>query len=148
MPVNFRPLDQIVSASVAQRRFQLNLALLFAAVALGLAALGIYGVVSYSVMQRRNEFGVRMALGATTYRLQALVIRQELVPVAAGVSAGLVGSIIAGRMLTSLLFGIKPNDLTTLSVVAGILFVVGGIACVLPVLQAGSCDPSTALRHD
>jgi ABC-type antimicrobial peptide transport system permease subunit len=99
-------------------------------------------------MQRQNEFGLRMALGATTYGLQALVIRQELAPVAAGVSVGLVGSTIVGRMLTSLLFGIKANDLTTLSAVAGILFVVGGIACLLPVLQAGSCDPSTTLRHD
>jgi predicted permease len=148
MPVNFRTLDEIVSASVAQRRFQLNLVLLFAAVALGLAALGIYGVVSYSVVQRRNEFGVRMALGATTYRLQALVVRQGLAPVAAGVSAGLAGSIVGGRLLTSLLYGITPNDLTTLSAVAGLLLVVAGIACWLPALQAASSDPSKALRHD
>jgi len=149
MPVpQFRSMDEIVSASVAQRRFQLTLVLLFAAIALGLASLGIYGVVSYSVAQRRGELGIRMALGATGPDLRALVLRQGLAPVVIGLAAGLAGALALGRVLSGLLFGISSTDPLTVAVVAAVLLAVGAAACYLPALRATRSDPLVALRYE
>ena len=144
----FRSMDEIVSASVAQRRFQLTLVLLFAAIALGLASLGIYGVVSYSVAQRRGEMGIRMALGATGSDLRRLVLRQGLAPVVIGLAAGLAGALAAGRVLSGLLFGVSSTDPLTMSVVAAVLLAVGAAACYVPALRATRSDPLVALRYE
>jgi putative ABC transport system permease protein len=149
MPVpQFRSMDEIVSASVAQRRFQLTLVLLFAGIALGLASLGIYGVVSYSVAQRRNELGIRMALGATGSDLRTLVLRQGLAPVVIGLATGLAGALALGRVLSGLLFGVSSTDPLTMSVVAAVLLMVAAAACYVPALRAIRSDPLVALRYE
>jgi predicted permease len=144
----FQTMDEIVSASVAQRRFQLTLVLLFGAMALVLASLGIYGVVSYSVAQRRNEMGIRLALGATGSDLRGLVLRQGLAPVVIGLAAGLVSAIAAGRVLGGLLFGVSAADPLTMSVVAAVLLAVAVAACYVPALRAMRSDPLAALRYE
>ena len=144
----FRSMTDIVSASVAPRRFQLTLVLLFAGIALALASLGIYGVVSYSVAQRRGEMGIRMALGATGGDLRTLVVRQGLAPVVAGLAAGLVCAIAVGRILSGLLFNVSAADPLTMSIVAGVLLAVAASACYVPALRATRSDPLVALRYE
>jgi predicted permease len=149
LPVGqFRALDEIVSASLAQRRFQLNLVLLFAAIGLALASLGIYGVVSYSVAQRLGEMGIRMALGATGSDLRSLVLRQGLEPVFAGIAFGLAGSVGAGRLLSGLLFGVNATDPPTLAFVTAVLLSIAAAACYLPALRATRSDALPALHSD
>jgi len=142
----FRTLDQVVADSVAVRRFQLALILLFGGLALCLAALGIYGVVSHTVAQRRNEMGIRMALGATGSDLKALVIRQGLAPVVFGLVAGLAGAVASGRLLNSLLFEVAASDSATFGVVAMLMLSVAVAACYIPAARATRSDPLTALR--
>jgi predicted permease len=144
----FRSMEEIVSASVAQRRFQLTLVLLFAAIALGLASLGIYGVVSYSVAQRRGELGIRMALGATGSDLRGLVLRQGLAPVVIGLAAGLAGALALGRVLSGLLFGVSSTDALTMGAVSAVLLIVAAAACYVPALRATRSDPLVALRYE
>ena len=149
MPLpQFRTMQQLVSQSVAQRRFQLSLVLLFAAVALLLASIGIYGVVSYSVTQRRNEMGIRMALGATGSDIRRLVVGQGLVPVLAGLAAGLLGALALGRIVSGLLFGVAATDPTTLACVTAVLLGVAAAACYIPALRATRLDPLIALRYE
>ena len=141
-------MQQIVAASVAQRRFQLTLVILFAGIGLVLASLGIYGVVSYSVEQRRGEMGIRMALGATGLGLRALVLRQGLAPVVMGLAAGVAGAIAMGRILQGLLFGVQVTDPLTLAAVAAILLAVAAAACYLPARRVTRGDPLAALRYE
>lgn len=149
MPVPaFRTMRQIVSASVAQRQFQLTLVLLFAAIGLVLASLGIYGVVAYSVEQRRGEMGIRMALGATASGLRAMVLRQGLMPVATGLALGIAGSIALGRILEGLLFGVSASDPLTIARVAAVLLTVGAAACYVPAARVTRADPLNALRYE
>jgi len=149
LPVpRFQTMQQIVSAAVAQRRFQLTLVLVFAGVALVLASLGIYGVVSYSVAQRRGEMGIRMALGATAAGLQLMVIRQGLAPVLAGLAGGIAGALAVGRILRGLLFEVTPADPLTLASVAVVLLGVAAIACYIPAFRVTRADPLAALRYE
>ncbi|HYW47231.1 MAG TPA: ABC transporter permease [Bryobacteraceae bacterium] len=141
-----RTMETMVAASVAQRRFQMDLVLLFAGAAMLLAGLGIYGVVSYSVTQRTNEMGIRMALGARPGNIQRLVLRQGMVPVAIGLAAGAAASIALGRLLGSLLFGITASDPVTIAGVVALLGAVAAAASYIPALRATHVDPSTALR--
>jgi ABC-type antimicrobial peptide transport system permease subunit len=122
--------------------------LLFAAIALCLASLGIYGVVSHTVAQRRNEMGIRMALGATGDDLKALVMRQGLAPVMFGLAVGLSGAVAAGRLLNSLLFGVTATDPVTLGAVAALLSSVAAAACYIPAARATRTDPLTVLRYE
>jgi putative ABC transport system permease protein len=144
----FRTMDEIVSSSVAQRRFQMQLVLLFAAAALLLASLGIYGVVSYSVTQRTSELGIRLALGAPRASILGLVVRQSLTPVGLGLVAGLATSIALGRLLTNLLFGVGATDPVTMSGVILVLGAVALVACYIPACRAMRVDPLAALRHE
>jgi putative ABC transport system permease protein len=149
LPVpKFRTMQEIVSASVAQRRFQLNMVMAFAAIGLILASLGIYGVVSYSVEQRRGEMGIRMALGATASTLRGMVVRQGLAPVGIGLAAGLAAALALGRVLAGLLFGVSFADPLTLAGVAIALIAVAALACYVPALRATRVDPVNALRYE
>ncbi len=144
----FRTMEEIVAESVAQRRFQMSLVLLFAAAALLLASLGIYGVVSYSVVQRTNEMGIRIALGAQPGNIRRMVLGQSLLPVCAGLVAGVMASMALGRILGSLLFGVNAWDPATISSVASLLIAVAAIATLPPVRRATRVDPASALRYE
>jgi putative ABC transport system permease protein len=141
-----RPMDQVVSKSLGVRRFQMSLALLFAACALFLAALGIYGVLSYSVEQRRGELGIRMALGAQTGDLRRLVIRQGMTPVAVGLGCGLISALLLGRFVRSLLFGLSAQDPLTIVLVALVVVAAAGLACYIPAARMTRLEPFAALR--
>jgi putative ABC transport system permease protein len=149
MPVPaFRTMDEIVAESVAQRRFQMTLVLLFGLTALLLASLGIYGVVSYSVAQRTNEMGIRLALGASSSGIRTLVLRQSLPPVVLGLGAGVVASLALSRVLSSLLFGIGLSDPATIVGAIALLSAVSIIAAYIPARRATRVDPITALRYE
>ena len=141
-----RTMQEVLAESLAQRRFQMLLILAFAGTALLLAALGIYGVVSYSVTRRRSEMGVRMALGAAAPDLCAMVIRQAMIPVAIGLLAGLATALAIGRVLASLLFEIGPRDPVIMTAVTGLLLAVALVASFVPARRAASASPLEALR--
>jgi putative ABC transport system permease protein len=149
LPVStFRTMEEIVSDSVAQRRFQMDLILLFAIIATLLASLGIYGVISYSVAQRTGEVGIRMALGAQAGNILGLILGNALLPVAIGLAAGVTASLALGRLLTSLLFGVAAEDLMTIAAVVAVLGIVAVIASYIPAHRATRIDPLTALRYE
>jgi putative ABC transport system permease protein len=137
-----------VSGSVSQRRFQLTIIVMFAVVGLVLASVGIYGVVAYSVAQRTNEVGIRMALGAKAGTIRRLVVRQGLLPLVPGLVAGILGSIGTERFVTALLYGITPRDPLTMAAVVLLLMLVGVVASYLPARRATRIDPVTALRYE
>ena len=143
-----RTMDDVVMASVAPRQFQMRLVLLFGLVALMLASLGIYGVVSYSVAQRTSEMGLRMALGAAPQNIGKVVLRQAMLPVLIGLAAGLAVAAGMGRLLRAMLFGVTPMDPVTLGSVAVILLTVGLVASYLPARRAMRVDPMVALRYE
>jgi putative ABC transport system permease protein len=143
-----RALEDYLGESVAQRRFSMTLLGVFSAVALVLAALGIYGVLAYSVAQRTREIGVRMALGARESTVATMVVRESLGVVGIGLAIGIVGALALTRVLASLLFDISPTDpLTFVAVTLG-LGAVAVAASYLPARRASSVDPIVALRSD
>jgi predicted permease len=144
----FRTLSDIVDHAVSPRRFVVLLLGSFAALALVLAALGIYGVVSYSVSQRTQEIGIRMALGASAGHVQMGVVRQTLVLAIAGSVLGIAGSIAVSRLIASLLFGVQPGDVVTFAAMIGTLTFVAALAGYLPARRASRIDPMCALRAD
>jgi predicted permease len=141
-------LEEAMSDSVAQRRFQMTLVVLFAAAALALAGFGIYGVVSYSVARRRTEMGIRMALGAGTADLQRMVLWQGIRPVVAGLAVGIAAALAAGRILSSLLFQVSARDPLTIGGVALVLLAVSVVAALVPARRATRVDPTKALRFE
>ncbi|HEU5238335.1 MAG TPA: ABC transporter permease [Pyrinomonadaceae bacterium] len=145
---NVRSLDQLVGHSIAPQRFILSLLLLFAAIGLLLAAVGIYGVMAFTVSQRTHEIGLRIALGARAGDVLKLVIRQAMQLVLLGVVLGLFASVALTRIMKSLLFGVTATDPMTLAAVAALLTVVGLFACYLPARRATKVDPLVALRYE
>ena len=145
---NVRTMEQMLSQSVAARRFSMILLAIFAALALILAAVGIYGVISYSVAQRTREVGIRIALGAQTRDVLKLVVRDGLRLVMIGVAAGLAGALTLSRLMTTLLFAVAPTDLFTYATVALGLFGVALLACYIPARRATKVDPLVALRYE
>jgi ABC-type antimicrobial peptide transport system permease subunit len=143
-----RALGSVVADSVANRRFEMYLLLLFAASALFLAGLGIYGVVTYSVVQRNREIGLRMALGAQRATVYRLVLRDGMLPVAVGAVAGLVLAMGSARMVSSLLFEVSPYDPALTAGAICVLLAVGTVACLLPARRAASVDPMQTLRTE
>ncbi len=141
-------MDDVVMESVAPRQFQMRLVLLFGIVALLLAGLGVYGVVSYAVAQRTNELGLRMALGAAPRTVAGGVLRQAMLPVALGLVAGLVIAVGAGRAVRAMLFDVNPLDPITLVSVSFVLLTVGVLACYIPARRAMRVDPLVALRTE
>jgi predicted lysophospholipase L1 biosynthesis ABC-type transport system permease subunit len=143
-----QPLDQLVAESVARRRFFALLLAGFAAVALLLAAIGIYGVIAYAVQQRSREIGIRIALGATRDRVVGMVIRQGLLLTLIGTAVGLAGAAALTRFLRGLLFAVSATDPVTFIVVPAVLVVVALLACAIPARRAVAVDPATAIRSD
>jgi putative ABC transport system permease protein len=149
MPVSkIRTMEEVIAEGVARQRFNMLLLSIFAAVALVLAAIGIYGVMSYSVEQQTQELGIRMALGAGRGAVLKLVLRQGMTPALIGVAAGLAIAFGATRVLGSLLYGVKASDPLTFATVAFALSVVALSATYIPALRAIRVDPAIALRDE
>jgi len=143
-----RTLGGLVADSVANQRFEMDLLLLFAVSALFLAGLGIYGVVTYSVVQRQREIGLRMALGAQRASVYGLVLRDGLLPVAAGAAAGVALAFGSARLVSSLLFEVSPYDPGLAAGAICVLLAVGTAACLQPARRAASIEPMQALRAE
>jgi putative ABC transport system permease protein len=141
-------MEQALAQSVAARRFSMILLAVFALLALTLAAVGIYGVISYSVAQRTREVGIRMALGAKTIDVLNLVVRDGLKLVFVGIVVGLAGALLLTRLMTTLLFGVTATDAVTYVTVALGLIIVALIACCIPARRATKVDPLVALRFE
>ena len=145
---NVKPLEEYLSSTLAERSFTLALLALFGGLALGLAAVGTYGVISYTASLRTREVGIRMALGARRADVLGMVLRQGLALTGAGLALGLAASLALTRLLSSLLFEVKPGDVTTSAAVALVLAAVALAASYLPARRASRVDPMVSLRHD
>jgi putative ABC transport system permease protein len=143
-----RTMESWLGESMSRTRFGTLLLGGFAGLALILAAIGIYGVMSHSVVQRQNEIGVRMAMGAQARDVLLLVIRQGLLLVIVGVALGLLGALALTRVLSSLLYEVSATDPITFAGIALLLVIVSSIACYIPARRAASVDPLTAIRYD
>jgi ABC-type antimicrobial peptide transport system permease subunit len=143
-----KAMDEVIAESLAPRRAPMWLFGAFSAIALFLAAIGIYGVLSYFVVQRRQEIGVRMALGAQRASVLKLILQQGARLIAIGLGIGLVGAFVAARALTSFLFGVKPTDLPTFIGVSLVLAGLALAACAVPALRATRVDPLVVLRNE
>ena len=144
----FRSLDDIVESSVAQPRFSSFLLGMFAALALALAAVGLYGIVAYSVTQRTNEIGVRMALGAKQKDVLTMILAEGMRLAMAGLAIGVVGSLAFDRFLASMLYGVKRSDPITFMSVSVALMGVAVLAGYIPARRAAKVDPMVALRYE
>lgn len=143
-----QPFDEVIGSSLAPRRLALALASSFAVIALLLAAIGIYGVLSYAVETRNREIGVRVALGASAQSVLMLVLRQGAAWSVAGLAIGIVGAIGVGRLLSGMLYEIGTSDPTTYAIVAIGLLVIVTVACLVPARRAARVDPMTTMRAD
>jgi putative ABC transport system permease protein len=143
-----RTMDEVFATVQSRPRFLMLLLSIFSGVALVLAAVGIYGVISYAVGQRTTEFGIRMALGAAPSSVSGMVIRQGLMLGAAGIVGGVLGAAWLTRFLRGMLFGVGTFDLTTFTVMAGVLLGVTVLACYIPARRATRVDPMVALRYE
>jgi predicted permease len=139
-------LEETVAASLAMRRFSMELIALFAITALLLAALGIYGVISYTVSERTHEFGVRLALGANGSEVARLVLRQGITLALAGACVGLAGALVVSHVMSGLLYDVSPTDPLSFGAVTAVLTAVALAACFIPVRRAIRVDPIVALR--
>ncbi len=145
---NFVTLDEVLHTSLARDRFNMTLLAVFAAVALILSAVGIYGVISYSVTQRTHEIGIRMALGASSGDVLKMVVGQGMTLVLIGVALGLLGAFALTRVMSSLLYGVSATDTTTFVALSLLLSGVAALACYIPARRAMKVDPMVALRYE
>ncbi|RMH20136.1 MAG: ABC transporter permease [Acidobacteria bacterium] len=145
---NVQPLQAIVDASVAQPRFNTVLLSLFAGLALTLAAIGVFGLISYAVSHQLREIGVRLAIGAGRRRILGLVLRQGMTPVAGGLLLGIAGALYASRYLESLIYGVAVTDAATYAALSLALAAVAAAACLLPAWRATRIDPMVVLRDE
>lgn len=148
LPVtDVRPMAAVLASATSEQRFTMGILALFAALALTLAAVGIYGVISYTVSQRTREIGIRLALGSATGDVRMLVLRQGMRPIYAGVGAGLLSAILLARFLRALLYGVAPLDGVTFGLAAVVLLGVGAAAVFAPAVRASRVAPLDALRE-
>jgi putative ABC transport system permease protein len=145
---NDRTVDQLMRDSSSRRRIAMIVLSAFGVVAVLLAAIGVYGVIAQAVAERRQEIGVRMALGATGGQIRGLFLRHGLIVVAVGIACGVGAALAAARSLASLVFGVTVSDPATLSAVAALLTVVTLLACYMPARSATRVDPLEALRSE
>ena len=143
-----RTMEERLHMSLARQRFSMMLLGSFAVFAMLLAAIGVYGVISYLVSQNTREIGVRVALGARTSSVLKMIVQQGLTLACIGIAAGLIGAMALTRVMTSLLFGVSPLDAITFVSVAAILTLVALGATVIPASRVIRLDPAVALRHD
>ncbi|HEV2247629.1 MAG TPA: ABC transporter permease [Terriglobia bacterium] len=143
-----KTMDERIASSLAPQRFAATLLAVFAALAVLLAALGLYGLMSHSVAQRTSEIGIRMALGATRGGVLSLFVQEGLRLVLAGLAIGIAGAFVLARFLASLLYGVKPTDPVTFVAVSLILTAVALAACFIPARRAAKVDPMVALRYE
>ena len=143
-----KTLNETLSESLAQRRFSMEMITSFVATALLLAAIGIYGVISYMVTERTQEIGIRLALGAQRQNILAIVLGQGLRLVLAGATAGLIGALIIAELMATLLYGVRPTDPITFVAVAALFVAVALFACYVPARRAMKVDPIVALRYE
>jgi ABC-type antimicrobial peptide transport system permease subunit len=141
-------MDETVARSIGQKRFTMTLLAAFAGIALLLASVGIYGVLSYLVGQRTQEIGVRMALGAQRLNVLAMVLGDGARMTLAGVGIGMVAALGLTRLMASMLFGVKPTDPLTFGGVAVLLCAIALLACYVPARRAMRVDPMVALRRE
>ena len=141
-------MDRAVADATAEPRFLALLLGIFAAVALLLAAVGIYGVMSYAIARRTHEIGIRISLGATRASVLQMVLRQGMMQALAGTALGLAGALLLGRLMTKVLYGVKPNDPVTFAVVTAVLGAAALLAICVPARRAMRIEPMAALRHD
>jgi ABC-type antimicrobial peptide transport system permease subunit len=142
------PMDDLVDQSIGQQRFALALISVFAGLAVLLAAIGIYSVLSYSVGQRIPEIGIRRALGAPAATIVRTIVGDGLKPAAAGIVIGLAAAAALGRLMTTLLFGVSPHDAVTFTAVALAVLFVAMLAAIVPAYRATRIDPLKALRSE
>jgi putative ABC transport system permease protein len=149
LPVaNVMSMDQRAASSVAQYKLNSVIVTLFAVVALVLASIGIYAVISYAVAQRTREIGIRMALGAAQRHVLRLVVRDGMAPALVGVAVGALGALAVTRLMRSLLYGVSTTDPIVFALVATMLVVVALVACLVPAMRAARVDPNVALRNE
>jgi ABC-type antimicrobial peptide transport system permease subunit len=148
VPPRFRTFAEIYAASLGARHFNLTLVAVFGITALVLAVAGIYGVMAYSVTQRRREIGVRVALGASRGQVFRIILGQGLTTTAIGVAVGVLGALGLTRTLESLLFGVTPTDPVAFAGVIAILVAAATLACYMPARRATDADPMEALRQE
>src|SRR6185503_8196285 len=141
-------MQQLVATSVATRRFNMFMVAIFSALALVLAAIGVYGVMSYTVTARTREIGIRIALGARAVNVLSLMIKEGMKLAVVGLAIGIGGALALTRLMRTLLFEVTPTDPATFAGVAILLFVVALFACFLPARRASEFDPVDALRHE
>jgi putative ABC transport system permease protein len=141
-------MERMVAESSAQRRFSTILLAIFAAVAIVLAAVGLYGVMAYSVAQQTHDIGVRMALGANRGRVMGTIISQGLILSMIGVAVGLAGAFALTRLISNLLFGVGATDPLVFTLTPLLLTVEGLVACFVPASRATRVDPLVALRYE
>jgi predicted permease len=146
--VRFQGMDGVFNESIRRPRLLAQLIGAFAALALLLAAIGTYGVLSYMVAERRREIGIRLALGADHSRVMGQIMRQGLILTAVGLVAGLAGAFGFNRLIASLLFGVQPTDTTTVVAVVGTITIVAAVACWVPAWRASRLDPNVVLHED
>ena len=143
-----KPMTEYVGDSLARRRFNLVLLSAFSGLALVLAAVGIYGVISYGVIQRTHELGIRMAIGAQRSDVLKLVVRQAMILALAGVAIGLLASWALTRLIKSLLFNVSVTDPLTFAVIGVLMILIALLACLIPARRATKVDPLVALRYE
>jgi putative ABC transport system permease protein len=143
-----RTMESVLSDSVSSPRFQAILLLVFAGLALALAVIGVYGMVSYTVSERTNEIGIRVAMGARRADIARLVLREALTLAFFALAAGLAASLALSRVLQTLLFEVTPSDPVTLASVCGVILAVSALAAILPARRATRVDPMVALRYE